>query len=496
MGLHGEAFRAALGTGISRVLGLVREVSLAHFFGASGELDAFWIAFLVPNILRRLFAEGGISLAFIPVYLRAEREGEGRGFLRASLSFSLLFFPLLCLLGAAAAPLYVPLLAGGFPMERIELASHLARTLFPFLGLVGLAALFSGLLNVRGSFLLPSLSPAFLSLGAIAGAAAAGGLGLSVEALVFGFLAGGLLQVLVLAFPLRGELSLGRPWHPGLLEVGRRLLPALAGLVLAEINAIVDNRLASALEPGAISVLQYGMRLFQLPLGVVAVSVGVAALPRLSRRALERRWGEFGKELRRGVSLSLGLVLPAMAGLAALGEPIIGLLFGHGAFGGTEVARTYGVLLGYVVGIWGYALMHLFARSFHALGLVRYPVVAGGVAVATNVVLDIALAGPLGAFGLALATGIAGCVGAALSGALLQRKVKGFMPWGEIIRFLVGALVMGGAVRALDVSLLLLGAPEAARALVGMAAGLALYLPFFGTGNLRGLLRGIFPGGG
>ncbi len=495
MGLHGEAFRAALGTGISRLLGLVREVSLAHFFGASGVLDAFWVAFLVPNILRRLFAEGGVSLAFIPVYLKAEREGEGREFLRGALSFSLVFFPLLCLIGAAMAPLYIPVLAGGFPAERIRQASGLAMALFPFLGLVGISALLSGLLNVRGSFLLPSVSPAVLSLGAIGGAAAAGFLGLSVRALVWGFLAGGAIQVLILSLPLRGVLSLGRPWHPGLLEVGRRLLPALVGLVLAEMNAIVDNRLASGLEPGAISVLQYGMRLFQLPLGVVAVSVGVAALPRLSRSALEGMWDSFRGELRQGISLALGLVLPAMAGLAALGMPIIGLLFGHGAFGDMDVARTYSVLLGYIVGAWGYALMHIFSRSFHALGLVGYPVRAGGVAVVTNIVLDLTLVGTLGLFGLALATGISGCVGAVISGWYLMRRVRGFFPWTMAVRFAVGALVMGALVYFVD-SRLLWRFPEAVRVAGGVALGAAVYLPFFGRSNFKGLLRGIFPGGG
>ncbi|MGY4706683.1 murein biosynthesis integral membrane protein MurJ [Candidatus Bipolaricaulota sp. J31] len=490
MSLRGDAARAALGTSVSRVLGLAREVALAHFFGASGSLDAFWIAFLIPNILRRLLGEGGISIAFVPTYLREERAGRGREFLGAILSFSLIVLPLLCLFGSLLAPKYVPLLAAGFPPERLALSSRLAQVLFPFLGLVGFAALFGGLLNVKGRFFLPAVSPALFSLGAIAGAALSVHAAEPVFALVLGILGGSFLQVFLLAFPLRGELALGRPWHPGLREVGRRLLPALAGLVLAEVNALVDNRLASGLTPGSISMLQYAMRLFQLPLGVVAASVGMAILPRLSRDVLGGNTDSLRRGIADGVETVLGWVLPAMAGLLVLGRPIVAFLFGHGAFGETAVEGTYAVLAGYLVGIWGYALMHLFTRAFHALGLLRLPPVVIAVSVLVNVILDITLVRVWGVFGLAVATGISGCVGGILGGTLLWRRVRGWLPGKELLRIAVGTGVMAGTVWSFD-GLVGTRLPEAGRALGGVALGILVYLPFLGRKGLRALLSGL-----
>lgn len=490
MSLRRDATRAALGTAASRALGLAREVTLAHFFGATGSLDAFWIAFLVPNILRRLLGEGGIAIAFVPTYLAQERTGGGREFLRASFTFALIFFPFLCLAGSYFAPEYVPLLAAGFPPERMSLAARLARVLFPFLGLVGLASLFGGLLNIRGRFFLPSAAPALFSLGVIGGAFLSARFPEPVFALAFGALGGAFLQAVLLAFPLRGVLSLGRPWHPGLLEVGRRLLPAFAGLLLSEVNALVDNRLASGLPPGSISVLQYAMRLFQLPMGIIAASVGMAILPRLSRDVLRGDLGSLRTDLAEGVETVLAWILPAMAGLFVLGRPIVALLFGHGAFGEVAVEGTYVALVGYLVGIWGYGLVHLFTRAFHALGLLRMPPSILAASVAVNVVLDIVLVWIWGVFGLAVATGISGCVGGLLAGWLLRRRIRGWIPGKGLVRIAVGTGVMAGAVWAFD-RFVGDGLPELARVVSGVSLGILAYLPFLGRRNLWAMMAGL-----
>jgi|Deesub1362B_J571_1020462.scaffolds.fasta_scaffold00026_95 putative peptidoglycan lipid II flippase len=493
MSLRGDAFRAALGTMASRVLGLAREVTLAHFFGASGSLDAFWIAFLIPNILRRLLGEGGVTLAFVPVYLREERHGRGREFLQASFTFALIAFPLLCLLGSYLAPKYVRLLAAGFPPDQLSLAAELAQMLFPFLGLVGLAALFGGLLNTKGYFFLPSFSPVLFSLGAITGAALSGYVSGSVYVLAFGVLAGAFLQVLLLFFPLRVTLSLGKPWHPGLVEVGKRLIPAFAGLLLSEVNALVDNRLASGLAPGSISVLQYGMRLFQLPMGVIAASVGMAILPRLSRDAIHADVTSLRRGLTDGVETVLAWILPAMAGLLVLGKPIVAFLFGHGAFGDVAVDGTYLALMGYLVGIWGYALLHLFTRAFHALGLLRFPPLVLGISAMANVGLDIALVRIWGVFGLAVATGISGCIGGILSGALLWRKVRGWLPRGSLLRIVSGTGIMAGAIWSFD-RFVGVGLPEFGRVFSGVALGILFYIPFLGRKNLWAIMAGLTRG--
>jgi putative peptidoglycan lipid II flippase len=484
-----------MGTAASRVLGLAREVTLAHFFGATGALDAFWIAFLIPNILRRLLGEGGIAIAFVPTYLRQEREGKGAEFLRAALSFALILFPLICAVGAYLAPKYVPLLAAGFPPPRLSLAAGLSRVLFPFLGLVGLGAMFAGLLNIRGYFFLPAVSPVFFSLGAIIGALLSPYVAGSAYALAGGILGGALLQVILLSFPLRRELRLGLPWHPGLVEVGKRLIPALAGLLLSELNALVDNRLASGLPAGSVSVLQYGMRLFYLPMGIIVASVGMAILPRLSRDAMGADPEALRRGLREGMELVLTWVLPATAGLLLLGRPIIGFLFGHGAFGAAAVEGTYRALAGYLVGLWGYALLHIFTRAFHALGLLGLPPLILGISVGVNVALDLTLVGIWGVFGLSLATGISGCVGGILAGVLLWRRIPGWLPGKELFLRLFGVAVMAGAVYGVDrYGGVHLG--EFGRVAVGVVLGIIVYLPFTGRHSIRSVAKGFFSGTG
>jgi len=495
MSLRANAFRAALGTAASRVLGLVREVTLAHFFGATGALDAFWIAFLIPNILRRLLGEGGVAIAFVPTYLRQEQEGKGTEFLRAAFSFVLILFAFVCAAGAWLAPRYVPLLAGGFPAQRLSLATGLSRVLFPFLGFMGLGAMFAGLLNVRGYFFLPAVSPVLFNIGAITGALISPYFGGSIYVLAGGILGGALLQVLLLSLPLRRELRLGVPWHPALVEVGKRLLPALAGLLLSELNALVDNRLASGLPAGSISVLQYGLRLFHLPMGIIVASIGTAILPRLSRDAMEANTEALQRGLREGVELVLIWVLPAIAGLLVLGRPIIGFLFGHGAFGALAVEDTYRALAGYLVGLWGYALLHIFTRAFHALGLLQLPPLILGLSVWVNVVLDLALVGIWGVFGLSLATGISGCVGGVLAGVLLWRRIPGWLPGRGIFFRLFGTALMAGIVYGLDRYVgVHLG--EFGRVSLGVILGVIVYLPFAGRHSIRVALRGFFSGTG
>lgn len=335
-----------------------------------------------------------------------------------------------------------------------------------------------------GSFFLPALSPIFFSLGLIWGALSSPLFRPPVYGLAAGLLAGGLLQVLVQGVALRDRLRLGRPWHPGLLDVGRRLLPALFGLMVAELNALVDNRLASGLAPGSIAVLQYSMRLFQLPIGLVAVSLSTAILPSLSRYAARGGGREFAEELTRGISFLFTWILPAMAGLYALGEPIISLLFGHGAFLSGDVGRTAACLRGHLVGLWGYGLVYLLSRASYALGRPYLPVATGAAAVGVNIVLDIALVGALGAPGLALATGIAGCA----DGLLLCLALRGRIGWRPLLPHLLKAVgtgaIIGSSVWAFDTAVGA-GLGELPRVAAGVGLGGAVFLLTRGRDLLR-----------
>ncbi len=487
--LTGDVLRAALGTGLSRVFGLGRDIAVAHVFGATGAYDAFLAAFFVPNLLRGLLAEGGLAASFLPVYGRALAQGRGRAVASHTLSAMLVLLPLICGLGAWAARWYIPLLAAGFPEDQLQLAVTLGRWMFPFLGFVSLAALAGGILNANGKFFLPALSPALPNL-AMIGAA----LLLTpfvrppIAALVFALLAGAAGQLALQLPLLRGHVGpLPRPWppRPELGQMARRLLPVLGGVAMAEVNVLVDTRLASYLAEGAIATLQYAMRLFQLPIGVVAVSVAAAVLPRFARSSPEGMGGPFGDALRQGLGLGTILILPAMAGLLALGRPIVALLFEHGAFSAEDTTRTYAALAAYLSGLWAYTLIYLFSRAFYGLGTPVLPVLTGTLAVAANIALDLLWVGRWGTFGLALATGVAGWINALTMGLLLWRRGRGWVPLRPMLAAAASATLMGLLVSAADRFFFASYGPWV-QVLAGVPLGLMLY---FLAGRATGLFR-------
>lgn len=483
----GAVFRGAAGTALSRVVGLGREVALAHVFGASAALDAFFIAYFVPNLLRRLLGEGGMAAAFLPLYVQAG--DEGAPFARATLRILIVVLVPICALGAVLAPVYIPALAAGFPPGKLTLAVSLARWTFPFLALASFSALAGAILNAHGRFFLPAVAPSAWSLGLIAGALLISRLvSPPVLGLAVGLLLGGAGMVAVqapAAWPhLRGA---GRASPGDLVALGRRLLPVLGGLAVAEMNLLVDNRLASYLADGSVATLQYAMRLFQLPLGILAVSVATAALPRLSAYAAAGREQGFRQALGKGVALGAALLLPATFGLLVLRKPVVQLLFQHGAFTAADTARTAAALAAYLAGLWGYGLVYLFSRAFYALGRPGIPVLTAAVAVGVNVGLDLAWVGPWGTFGLALATGMAGWVDALLQGAALWRWGGGWIPWRAVGAAGLAALGMGALLWGLD-RLALAGLAPWGRVLLGVPAGLLLYLSL---GRLVGLQRAL-----
>ncbi|HIP99412.1 TPA: murein biosynthesis integral membrane protein MurJ [Candidatus Bipolaricaulota bacterium] len=483
----GAVFRGAAGTALSRVVGLGREVALAHVFGASAALDAFFIAYFVPNLLRRLLGEGGMAAAFLPLYVQAG--DEGAPFARATLRILIVVLVPICALGAVLAPVYIPALAAGFPRGKLTLAVSLARWTFPFLAMASFSALAGAILNAHGRFFLPAVAPSAWSLGLIAGALLVSRLvSPPVLGLAVGLLLGGAGMVAVqapAAWPhLRGA---GRASPGDLVALGRRLLPVLGGLAVAEMNLLVDNRLASYLADGSVATLQYAMRLFQLPLGILAVSVATAALPRLSAYAAAGREQGFRQALGKGVALGAALLLPATFGLLVLRKPVVQLLFQHGAFTAADTARTAAALAAYLAGLWGYGLVYLFSRAFYALGRPGIPVLTAAVAVGVNVGLDLAWVGPWGTFGLALATGMAGWVDALLQGAALWRWGGGWIPWRAVGAAGLAALGMGALLWGLD-RLALAGLAPWGRVLLGVPAGLLLYLSL---GRLVGLQRAL-----
>jgi putative peptidoglycan lipid II flippase len=428
-GLVRDVLVIAGATATCRVFGLFRDVVIADRFGASAAYDAYIIAFFVPHMLRQLLAEGALSTAFVPIYtgyLARGREEADR-FASVVLSAALILFPFVIGLGAWLAPWYLPFLASGFSPEKLHLTVSLTWVTLPFIGLVGVAAIFMGVLNGQRQFLAPALAPVLFDLGLIVGAwPVAAKLAQPAFGLAWGVLLGGAGMLLFQLCFLRGRLHFAfglELGHEGLRELGRMMLPAVVGLAGVQVNLLVDNKLASHLGDGAISSMQYAIRLFQLPLGVFAISIANALLPRLSERAVSEDLEGLSRALQRGLLLGALVLFPAVIGLYALGRPTIELLFEHGRFTPADTARTLAALNFYLFGVIGYGGVFLLSRAFYALRDTRTPVAVGFLGVALNVGLDYALVGPLGLRGLALATSVSGLVNMAVLLGLIGRRL-------------------------------------------------------------------------
>jgi putative peptidoglycan lipid II flippase len=485
----------AVATGISRVFGLFRDAAIADRFGASGVYDAFLIAFFVPIFLRQLLAEGALSTAFIPVYTEAMIEKtDADRFASNLLSLLLVLFPLVVAAGILLAPVYLPFLASGFPPQRLALSIHLTRILFPFIALVGFAAVFMGILNAHHRFFPAAFAPVLFNLGMITGALVLSPCFPSqpIEGLALGALLGGAGQLLyqvpaLVKTGFRFRFTL-RPVHPGIRAMARLMLPAVFGLAVTQVNLLVDNKIASYLPGGAISSLQYAMRLFQLPLGVFAVSIATALLPRFSADLTRGDEHRFAARLTDGVSATAFILLPAMVGLYAIGPGVIRLLFEHGSFTPADALRTGSALFYYLAGVFPYGLIVLFTRAFYALGRTRVPLVASVCAMAANVAFDLLLVGPMKVGGLALATSIAGAVDALVLAWFLRRYLvaerRVIAQWAKIA---LGAglvfVVAWGMGR-------LAGGGTWLPVLAPLLAGIAAYGLFARLGGLWGLIRG------
>jgi len=486
----------ALATGTSRVLGLFRDVTIADRFGASGVYDAFLIAFFLPHFLRQLLAEGALSTAFVPVFTATlASDDEANRFASNLLSLLIIMFPLVIACGILLAPIYLPFLASGFPPAKLSLAVRLAQMLFPFIALVGFAAVFMGVLNAHHRFFAASFAPVLFNVGMIIGALffSARFSVFPIYGLALGAILGGAGQLLFqipalrrVGFRFRFTLL---PLHPGIRRMGRLMAPAIVALAVTQINLFVDNKIASHLGDGGISSLQFAMRLFQLPLGVFAVSIATALLPRFSSAVARGDKARFYSQLGEGISTSAFVLLPAMVGLYAIGPDIIRLLFEHGRFVASDTLRTAHALSYYAIGILPYGLVYLFTRAYYALGRTLVPLVASCCAVAANVAFDLLLVGSMREAGLALATSIAGCVSAAILFFFLRRECRldsrlsiqlMKVVFGSGLVFVVSWAVrgaIGGDSRALSVFLPAL-------------AGILCYLAYSRLSGLWQLIRG------
>lgn len=423
----------------SRIFGLVREQVMAYLFGAGNAVDAFNVAFRIPNLVRDLFAEGAMSAAFVPTFTR-HLSGQGRPAawrLGNNVINALVVATAgVVLLGMVFAEPLVGVLAGEYREVpgKFELTVQMTRVMLPYLTLVALAAAFMGMLNSLDRYFVPALAPALFNVGSIVVTLAMipvlTSLGWPViHAMAIGVLAGGVCQLLLQWPLLRREgyryAPLLNPREPGLRQVLVLMGPGTLGLAATQVNVFVNTWLATGEGTGAVSWLGYAFRIMYLPLGIFGVSIATAALPAISRRAAEHDLAGMRQTVSSGLSMMFCLNVPATFGLAVLAEPIVSLLFERGAFTAGDTRATAAALVCYAVGLTGYSVVKIASPTFYTLHESRVPVAVSVISVLTNAALNVALVRIIGYQGLALGTSVTALLNGGLLLLLLRRRIGG-----------------------------------------------------------------------
>jgi putative peptidoglycan lipid II flippase len=449
---------------VSRITGLVREQLIAATFGASAATDAFNVAFRIPNLFRRLFAEGAFSQAFVPLMgATREREGDGAAQVLIDAVATVLSWVLLaaCCLGVIGAPVLVWLIGAG--LAQFDTAVVLTRWMFPYIGLMSLVALAAGILNTWRRFAVPAATPVLLNLAVIAaawwGAPWFESMGIApILALGAGVMLGGVLQAAVQVPALRAIGRLPRiglapskvaaAWrHEGTRRVLEQMAPALLGVSVAQLSLVINTQIASHVAVGAVSWLSYADRLMEFPTALLGVALGVVLLPQLSAADARADAARYSDLLDWGLRLVLLLALPCALALLIFPLGLVSVLYHYGRFAPEDVQATVLALRGYGAGLVGIIAIKVLAPAFYAKGDIRTPVkIAIGVLVATQA-LNIALVPWLGHAGLALSIGLSALLNAALLlGGLLRRGT--FAPGAGWARFgakvVFANLLLGG----------------------------------------------------
>ncbi len=421
---------------ISRILGFVRDLIIAFTLGAGPLADAFFVAFRLPNLLRRLFAEGSLTMAFIPVFTKIRNtQGREEAFIlaRSVQVWLIIIVGIITILAVIFAAPLTALIAPGFKAspEIFETTVTLVRICFPYILFISSVALCMGILNSMNHFFAPAIAPALMNLTLAAFALAAYYLGYSVALyLAAGVFLSGLLQwafqypfLKKVGFSWKGAWSLK---HPGVFRIGGLMLPSVFGAAVYQLNILIGTVLASFLAAGSISYLYYADRLVQFPLGVFAVAISTVALPSLSLMAGARDMPGFKRTLSTSLSLTLFIALPSTAGLIGLSHPLIEVIFGRGEFTHTDVQATSLALIGYAVGLPAFSCVRPLVSAFYALEDTRTPVIIAGASLFVNICLGILLMQKLDHLGLALAASISSWANVILLGMVLSKKTG---PW-------------------------------------------------------------------
>lgn len=445
-------------TTLSRVFGLLRDAVIAAFFGAGAGTDAFFVAFKIPNYLRRIFGEGAFSQAFVPVLNEVRiRQGEEEAYRMVSHVTGTLGMILLgvTVAGMIAAPVLIMIFAPGFvgKGESFTLAVDLLRVTFPYIFFISLTALAGGVLNTYGRFGVPAFTPVLLNIVMILSVVfLSTRMAEPITALAWGVLIGGVLQLLFqLPFLYRIRM-LPRPqpgWrYPEVRKIISLMIPALFAVSISQINLIVDLLLASFLQEGSITWLYNSDRIMEFPLGVFGVALATVILPELSRKHAAGAADDFSRVLDWAVRWAVLITLPATLGLILLAGPVLTTIFQYGAFTPRHMAMTSLSLITYALGLSAYVLIKILASGYFSRQDTRTPVKAGVAAVIANIIFCLLLVGPLRHAGLALATSLAAYLNSGILFYYLCRQgaYRVQEGWGVFLGRVGGATVLMSAV--------------------------------------------------
>jgi putative peptidoglycan lipid II flippase len=511
MNLLRAASLISLLTLASRITGLIREQLVAALFGASSLTDAFQVAFRIPNLLRRLFAEGAFSQAFVPVLAGTKaREGEAATHQLINAVATLLLWALLvtCVLGVVGAPVLVWVLGAGLPANGREAAIVMTRWMFPYIGCMSLVAFSAGILNTWKRFMVPAATPVLLNLSVIAAAwllvprLEAWGWQ-PIYALAIGVMFGGLLQLAVQvpallrigALPRFGcsPTRLRQAWqHPGVKQVLSQMAPALLGVGVAQLSLLINLQVALFVGAGAASWLTYADRLMEFPIALLGVALGAVLTPQLSAAQAKGEAESYSALLDWGLRLVVLLSIPCAVALLVFAQPMVAVLYHRGAFLAADVLRTSSAVMGYGFGLLGLVAIKVLAPGFYARQDMRTPVRIAITVLILTQLMNAAFVPYLGVAGLALSIGLGALINAGwlLRGLLrleIYRPAPGWV--GFALRVMLASLLMGGLQYLLATRLdwIALGASEGWRALAMAASLCASALVYFATLILLGI---------
>ncbi len=444
-GVAGATLTISSFTLMSRVFGFIRDILIASLLGTSNTADAFFVAFRIPNLFRRLLGEGALSAAFIPVFthyhLKASPK-EAKEFMNSAISLFLTVLILLVLMGELFTPWLVKITAPGFSSipQKMLLTISLTRITFPYILFIGLAILIMALLNALHRFAVPAFSPVLLNLSMISAILLAYKKPWAVHALAWAVVTGGVLQLSLhassayrMGWRLRPSL---RPLHPGVLETVTLMLPSVVGLTVNQINTFVDTILASLLPAGSISYLYYANRLVQFPLGLFGIALGTAILPTFSQQQTLNEREALRETFTFGLTLVLFITLPALVWLLIFATPVISVLFQRAAFTWRSAQATGQALFCYALGLGAFAMVKVVVPVFYSQKDMKTPVKTAVVALGLNVMLDIILMIPLKHAGLALATSLASTANLSLLLIALEKRGQG-PEWRPLLKALL-----------------------------------------------------------